>query len=111
MVVVIALDGEGAKEALHLQGRPAFALLPGLGLAGGVTAVGGWLLQPPRQSPGGLEDRPAHQQFQLLHQLPGRRLALKLGHQSLDFLVLGEEDFGGGGGRPNRGAFCAAHRR
>ena len=96
MVIVIAPDGEAAKETLHLKGFPAFALFARFGLEGGVAAVGGLLQQHPDQRAGGLENGSAHQHFQLLHQLPAGLLILKMGHQPLDFLILGQEDFGCG---------------
>jgi hypothetical protein len=46
MVVVIALQPEGAKQTADLQALSSFALLAGCGLIGGIDAVGGLLEQP-----------------------------------------------------------------
>ena len=93
MVIVISPDGEGAKEALHLKSFPAFALFARFVLVSCVAAVGGLLQEHPHQRAGRLENSGAHQQLQLLDQLPAGCLALEMRHQPLDFLVLGEEDF------------------
>jgi len=94
MVVVIALEREGAKQAIDLETFPSLALLPRLGLVGGIDLVGGGLQQPSHQRVGRLEDGGAHQHFQLLDRqavgLPG----LEASHQLLDFLVLGQKDLG-----------------
>lgn len=94
MVIVITLDGGGAEETLDLERFPPFAVFAGFGLVRGVTAVGGLLQEHPHQRAGRLEQGGAHQQLQLLDQLPAGPLALELHHQPLDFLVLGQEDFG-----------------
>jgi len=47
MVIVIAFDGEGAKEALHLEVFPAFSLFSRFGLVSGVGAIRRRLEQPP----------------------------------------------------------------
>ena len=54
------------------------------------------LQQKSHQRVGRLENRRAHQHFQLLDRHPVGLLGLEAGHQLLDFLVLGQEEFGGG---------------
>jgi len=45
------------------------------------------------QHGGWLEDGAAHQDFQFLDGHPAGLASVKAGHQLLDFLVLGQEDF------------------
>ena len=92
MLVVIALQWEGAKQTVHPQALSSFALLAGCGLIGGIDAVGRWLEPPLHQRVGGLEAGGAHQHFQLLHRQAVGRLRAKVRHQLLDFLLLGQEE-------------------
>jgi len=59
-------------------------------LIGGIHAIGGLLQEPAEQLVGGLEERGAQEDLQLLHVRP------ELRHQLLDFGFLGEKDFRGG---------------
>ena len=51
------------------------------------------LQEEAHQRIGRFEEGGAHQHFQLLHGNPGRFPRLEAGHQLLDFLVLGQEEF------------------
>jgi hypothetical protein len=66
MVIVIALQFEGTKDAIDPQAFPSLALLARFGLVGGVDAVGGLLQKEGHQRVGRLEDGGAHQHFQWL---------------------------------------------
>jgi hypothetical protein len=79
-----------AKDALHRQAFPSLAHLSGLGLVRPIHTVGGLLEQPANQGIGGLENRRAHQNFQLGDGAALRLLRLKAGNQSLDFFFLGQ---------------------
>jgi hypothetical protein len=67
-----------------------------LGLVGRINPVGRALEQKPHQCVGGLEDGGADQHFQFLDASSVGFLTLKLRHQLVDFLVLGQEEMGGG---------------
>ena len=96
MVVVVALQCEGAKDAIDLEVSPPLVMLARLGLIGGVDAVGGSLQQESHQCIGRLVNRRAHQHFQLLDHHPVGLGRLKADHQLLDFLILGQEELGRG---------------
>lgn len=67
MVVVVALEIEGAEEALDLERCPALAMLAGTGLVGRVQPVGSLLEEQSDDAGGGLEDGRAQQDLQLLN--------------------------------------------
>ena len=94
MVVIVTRQREGAKQALHLQSFPPFPMLSRLGLVGGIPTVGGLMQEESHQRVGGLENRRAHQHFQLLNRSPGRLLGGEAGHQLGDFIFLREEEVG-----------------
>ena len=96
MVVVSALQGEGAKHARELELGPALGLLARLGLVGGIDPIRRPLQQKTHQRVGRLEDGGAHQHFQLLDGHPIGLARLETSHQLLDFLVLGQEQFRAG---------------
>lgn len=52
-------------------------------------------VKPSHQRVGRLEEGGAHQHFQLLDGFPVGLLPLKLHHQRVDFLLLGQEEVGG----------------
>src|ERR1017187_111118 len=93
MVVIVALQFEGAKHARHLDAGPALVVLARLGLVVGVRSVGCLLKQKTHQRVSRLEDQRTHQHFQLLNAYSGWLGGLEARHQLLDFLVLGQEDF------------------
>ena len=93
MVVVVPLQFEATKQAIDLEAFPSLAWLARLGLAGAIDPIGGPLQQPAHQRVGRLEDRGAHQRFQLLDGHPVGRRRLEARQQLLDFPVLGQEDF------------------
>jgi hypothetical protein len=66
------------------------------GLVGGIDLVGSLLQQLADQGVGRLENGGAHQAFELLHSYSVGGRGLKTSHQLLDFLVLGEKEFGRG---------------
>jgi hypothetical protein len=69
VMVVIPLQVEATKNPLRLDGRPALALLPRLGLVTGIGLIGGSLQQAAHQRISGWENRRAHQDLQLGHGL------------------------------------------
>lgn len=94
MVVVVALQFEGTKNAIDRNWFSSLALLSWLGMVSRIDAVSRGLKQPTHQLVGGLEKGRPHQHFQLLHRDPAGRLRLKASDQLLDFLLLGEEELG-----------------
>ena len=96
MVVVVALQGEGAKDAIDSEAGPPLVMLARLGLVGGINAVGGPLQQESHQCIGRLVNRRAHQHLQLLDRHPVGLGRLEASHQLLDFLILGQEELGRG---------------
>ena len=96
VIVVVPLQLEGAKDALHPDGLPPLARLSGFGLVAGIGPVGGFLQQPANQRIGGFEHRRAHQDFQLGNALAVQLPGFKTSDQLLDFLFLGQEDGGAG---------------
>ena len=52
MVIVVPRHREGAKEALHLEGFPAFAVFSRFGLVSGVATAGGLLQEDAHQRAG-----------------------------------------------------------
>ena len=93
VIIVITSERELAEDPLRPDGFPALAHFSGLGLVGAVNAVGCLLKQPADQGIGRLEDGGAHQRFQLLDGQTVGFPRLEAGHQLLDFLVLGQEEF------------------
>ena len=65
LCIVMPLQLEAAKDALHLQRFRALAHLPRLGLVSPIHPVGGLLKQPAHQGIGGFENGRAHQDLQL----------------------------------------------
>ena len=96
MVVVIALQWKETKYALNRDRLSSLALLARFGLVGGIDLVGSLLQQLADQGVGRLENGGAHQAFELLHSYSVGGRGLKTSHQLLDFLVLGEKEFGRG---------------
>ena len=89
MVIVIALQREGTKEAANLQNLRAFAFFSWLGLVGLIDALGGLLQQEADDAGGRFENRRAHERLQLLHTGARWSLSQEAGHQGRDFLLLG----------------------
>ena len=96
MVVVVALQCEGAKDAIDSEVGPPLVMLARLGLIGGVDALSSSLQQESHQCIGRLVNRRAHQHLHLLDRHPVRLGRLEAGHQLLDFLILSQEEFGRG---------------
>ena len=94
VVIVIALELEGTKQALHRQLDPAFAMLARLGLVARVDLVGRVLEQPADQLRRRLEQSRAQQSFQLLHAGSRGRLRREAPDQLLDLGFLGERNLG-----------------
>ena len=67
VIVIIAAQGEAAKNPLHSKGFTSFSDLPGFGLVGGIDLIGGLLEQVPHQFVGRFENSHANEWFQLLH--------------------------------------------
>jgi len=95
VVVIIALQRERTKHALHLRADPPLVVLARLGLVGSVDFVRGLLQQPAHQRIGRLEEDRAKQYLHLLDRQAVGLVGLEAGYQLLDFLVLGQEDLGG----------------
>jgi hypothetical protein len=70
MVVVVALQFEGAKEAIDSEAGPPLVVLARLGLVGSVHAVGGSLQQESHQGIGRFVNCRAHQHLHLLDRHP-----------------------------------------
>ena len=49
VIVVITLELEETKHALHLQGGPAFAVFADFGSVTGIDAIGGLLEKPSQE--------------------------------------------------------------
>ena len=96
MVVVVALQLEGAKEAIDSADGPPLVMLARLRLVGGINAVGGSLQQESHQGIGRLVKGRAHQHLHLLDRHPVGLGGLEAGHQLLDFLILGQAELGRG---------------
>jgi len=92
MVVVIALQFEGAKEAIDREGSAPFVVVAGGRLIVGIDAVGRPLQEITHHLIGRLEHGGAQEHFQFLDGDPGGRVGLKTGHQLPDFLVFGQEE-------------------
>ena len=92
VVVIIALQRERTKHALHLRADPPLVVLARLGLVGSVDFVRGLLQQPAHQRIGRLEEDRANQHFHLLDRQALGWVGLEADYQLLDFLVLGQED-------------------
>jgi len=95
VIVVVAPQGEDAKNTLNLQALASLADLTRLGLVSGVDPVGRLLQQESDEFAGRLEEGGAQEYFQLLHRLPARRAGRKLRHQLLDFGFLRESELRG----------------
>jgi hypothetical protein len=67
VIVVVALELEAAEDTIDREASSSFVLLPGLGLLGGIDPIGSGLQENSHQRVGWLENRGAHQHFQLLH--------------------------------------------
>ncbi len=98
MIVVVALQREGAKETLNLAAYPSLAHLTWPGLVGRAGTLGGHLQQMAHARVGRLEDGRAYQHLQFLHQGAGGGLACKARHQLRDLLFPRQEEFGRGTG-------------
>src|SRR5262245_3544303 len=94
MVVIIALEDEGAEYSINLSADPPFVLLARLGSVGGVNSLSSLLQQPSHQHIGRFENRRADQHLQLLDSYPGWLLGLEPSSYLLDLLVLGPDNLG-----------------
>jgi hypothetical protein len=94
MIVIIALQDEGAEHAIYLSANPPFVLLTRLGLVGGINAVSRLLQQLSHQRVGRFENGSADQHLQLLDRDPGGLVSLESSSYLLDFLVLGPGNLG-----------------
>jgi hypothetical protein len=70
LVVVVALQFAGAKDALDAEAGPPLVVLARLGLVGGINAVGSSLQQESHQCIGRFVNRRAHQHLHLLDRHP-----------------------------------------
>ena len=103
VVVVIALQLEGAKEAMDRAAFASLALFPRVGLIPRIAPVARRLQEEGHQRIGRLENRGADQHFELLDRHPVGSRGLETPDQLLDFLVLGEEEL-------QRGIFFSSTR-
>ena len=94
MMVVVALQAEGAKETLNLKGRSSLAVLPGTGLVGGIQPVGGLLKQKSNEARRRLEDGRSQQYLQLLDGGASGGLGAEASNQFGDFRLSRQQTAG-----------------
>jgi hypothetical protein len=95
MMVIVALQTEGSKEALELHPSPTLAVFTGTGFVGGIQPVGCMLEEQPDDTGCGLENGSPQQHLHLLHGRTGRGFAGEAVDQFGDFRFLREQTAGG----------------
>lgn len=90
VIVIGALKGGVAEDALDLDGLTAFADFAGLGLVSGIDLVSGFLEKLADKIRGGFENGGAQQLFKIGDQDPAGLGAAEGGDQLLDFFLAGE---------------------
>lgn len=96
VVIVVALQLEGTKDAMECDALPAHASLSGSSLVTCIDLVGRALQQESHQRVSWFENGRPNQHFQLLYRQAIRLLRLKALYELLDFLLLGQEELGRG---------------
>lgn len=90
MIVIVALQGEKAKNPLNFQWVAALADFAGFGLIGSIDPVGGLLEELADELGGGFENGGAEQFFQIGHDGSAGLGRAEGGNQLLDFFFLGK---------------------